>query len=120
MDRTNRQVMLQTLEEADPEKAQRIKDMLYVFTDLERVSDRSIQRLLGEVDSATLATALKNADETLVDRITHNLSKRARATLLEEIEFMGSVSAEQQAGAEKAICDVMSRLDNAGDLEMTE
>ena len=120
MDRVNRQEMMQALEEADQETAARIKDMLYVFEDLVRVSDRSIQKLLAEIDSTTLAAALKNAEQPLVDKITGNLSKRARASLLEEIEYTGSVSSDVQNGAEKAICEVIGKLDAAGDLEMME
>ncbi len=120
MNRTNRQEMLEALDESDEETAQRVRNLLYVFTDLLVVTDRSIQKLLGGVDTAVLATALANAEQSLVDKITSNLSKRARATLLEEIEFLESVSSEQQEAAEKAICDVLSTLDQAGDLEMME
>ncbi len=120
MNRTNRQDMLQALDEADEETAVRVRNLLYVFTDLLVVTDRSIQKLLVGVDTSVLATALANAEQSLVDKITSNLSKRARATLLEEIEFLESVSSEQQEAAEKAICDVLSTLDQAGDLEMME
>ena len=120
MDRGNRQEMLLALEESDEEAAARIKNLLYMFEDLLNVTDRSIQKLLAEVDASTLAVALKNAEEDLVGKVTNNLSKRARATLLEEIEYLGMVTTDKQDEAEKAVCEVLARLDEAGDLEMME
>jgi flagellar motor switch protein FliG len=120
MDRTTRTAMLQALENAEPETAERVKGMLFVFDDILRIADKSIQRLLAEVESSELSAALKNAEESIVERITSNLSKRAKATLLEEIEYLGTVSSEREAEARKAVCDVFAKLDQAGDLEMME
>lgn len=120
MDRKTRSEMLAALEKAQPEVSERVKGLLFVFEDLLRTTDKSIQRLLAEVEVAELATALKNAGEDIVDRVTSNLSKRAKATLLEEIEYLGTVSKERDAEARKAICDIFAQLDQAGELEMME
>lgn len=120
MDRKTRTEMLNALEQAQPEVAERVKGMLFVFTDILRLTDKSIQKLLAEVDSTELATTLKNADPEIVERITSNLSKRAKLTLLEEVEYLDSVSSEEEAEAQKSICDVLAQLDQAGNLEMKE
>lgn len=120
MDRKTRTEMLEALQQAEPEVAERVKGMLFVFEDILRMADKSIQRLLSEVESSELATALKNADEEILNRITSNLSKRARATLLEEIEFLGTVSRDREIAARQAVCELLAKLDQAGDLEMME
>lgn len=120
MDRKTRTAMLSALENNEPEVAARVKDLLFVFDDILRFTDKSIQRLLGEADTAELATALKNAEPAITERVTSNLSKRAKATLLEEIEFLDSVSSDREAEAQKAMCGLYSQLDQAGDLEMME
>lgn len=120
MDRKTRTAMLSALEENDPDVAARVKDMLFVFEDILRFTDRSIQRLLAEVDTGELATTLKNADPAITERITSNLSKRAKATLLEEIEYLDSVSPEREEEAQKTVCGLFSQLDQAGDLEMLD
>ena len=120
MDRKTRTEMLNVLEKAQPEVAERVKGMLFVFADILRLTDKSIQKLLAEVDSSELATTLKNADAEIIERITSNLSKRAKATLLEEVEYLDTVSSEEEAEAQKAICDVLAQLDQAGNLEMME
>lgn len=120
MDRKTRTSMLSALENSDPEVAERVKDMLFVFEDILRFTDKSVQRLLAEVDTSVLATVLKDADEEITARFTSNLSKRAKATLLEEIEFLDRVSGEQVEEAQKTICGIFAQLDQAGDLEMID
>lgn len=118
MNRADRGQIMNTLEEQKPETAAAIKKQLYVFTDLLDVTDRSLQRLLAEVDSSTLAIALKGSDEALMEKVMNNLSRRAREALTEEIEFQGSVTAEAQAEARTSICQVMANLDQQGELVM--
>ena len=110
--------MLRMLEEQDEEVVTEIKKLLYTFEDLPRISDRTIQRILAETDSTTLATALKDADGGELEKVMQNLSRRARATLSEELEFLSQVKPEARQQARQAICDVMARLDQTGDLEM--
>ena len=57
MDRKTRTSMLNALENSNPEVAERVKDMLFVFDDILRFTDKSIQRLLAEVDTVELATS---------------------------------------------------------------
>ena len=118
MGQPERVQMLRMLEEQDEQAVIQIKRLLYVFEDLPRISDRSIQRILSETDSTTLATALKDADGGELQKVMQNLSRRARATLSEELEFLAQVKPEAQRQARQEICDVMARLDQTGDLEM--
>lgn len=118
MDQSQRGQMIRALEAQDPAIIEQIKRMLYVFDDLLRISNRTIQKILGEVDSQSLALALKGADAAVADKVMGNLSKRARATLTEEIEFLGQVKPNEQAIAQQTICDVIARLDESGELEL--
>lgn len=120
MDRQTRGLLMQALEGKDSEMAERVKQLLFRFEDLLRITDKSIQNLLKQVDNADLAPALKNADQEIADRIANNLSKQARATLFEEIEFLEPVSAEMEEQVRKNICNVISQMDSAGELEMME
>jgi flagellar motor switch protein FliG len=112
--------VLTALEENEPETAARIRELLYTFEDLLRVHDRSLQKLLAEVDSKTLSVALKGANEAINDKLLTNLSKRAREALKEEMEFVGIVPLAQVRQAQKMIVDVMLRLNQAGELMMNE
>ena len=109
--------MLQALTEQDEELANGIKKMLYLFEDISTLSDRTMQKLLGQVESDILCKSLKDASEEIVDNIMNNLSKRARATLTEELEYLANVKEDEIEEARRGVCDVMASLDAAGDLE---
>lgn len=120
LEKAERLEVLTALEESEPETALRIKGLLYAFEDLLRIHDRSMQRLLAEIDTKTLSVALKGAKEEISEKVLKNLSKRAREALTEEMEFLGMVPIAQVRDAQKALVDVIQRLDQAGELLMDE
>jgi flagellar motor switch protein FliG len=115
-----RMEVLVAMEESDPETAGRVRELLYTFEDLLRVHDRSLQKILGEVDSKTLSVALKGANEAINEKLLANLSKRARESLKEEMEFVGIVPLAQVRQAQKMIVDVMLRLNQSGELMISD
>ncbi|MBR1672371.1 MAG: flagellar motor switch protein FliG, partial [Fretibacterium sp.] len=82
-DRTTERNIMEYLEENDPELAEEIKKRLFVFEDIMRLDDRSLQRILREVDMKELSLALKGATEELKSKFFKNMSKRA-AEMLQE------------------------------------
>lgn len=120
MERTLRKNMLDRLREADAETAELVSNKLYIFEDILTVTDRSVQALLAQVNSTTLATALKDEPETISNKILLNMSKRARASLVEEIEFLGTVTVPEKEDAKQQICKAMAALDEKGQLEVEE
>lgn len=119
MNKPKRDPIMKRLESEDPETAEQVRRSLYVFEDLMSVEVRSLQRVLAEIDSTTLATALKQADPELVERILSNMSKRARESLTEEMEFIGSPTPDNVKTAQETIADTIGRLDEAGEIVMT-
>jgi flagellar motor switch protein FliG len=119
LEKSERLEVLTVIEQNDPDLAAKVKDFLYQFQDLLLIEDRSMQKLLSEIDSKNLAIALKNAPEDLTEKVLRNLSKRARETLSEEMEFLGTVTAAQKQQAQKAVVEVIQRLDQSGELVMT-
>lgn len=120
LEKSERLEVLSALEENEPEMAARIKSLLYQFEDLLRIHDRSMQKLLSEIDAKTLSLALKGANQEISEKVQKNLSKRAREALAEEMEFLGMVPIAQVREAQKAMVDLIQRLDQAGELLMEE
>lgn len=116
LDRSDRKEVLAALEQSDPALAARVKELLYRVEDLVRLQDRSVQRVLSEVDSRTLALAIKGTSEAVRDKVRKNLSRRAKEALDEEMEFLGGVTQTQVREARKQLTDAMQRLDLAGEL----
>jgi flagellar motor switch protein FliG len=61
--------------------------MLFVFEDVVKLDDRSVQLLLKEVDQKDLSLALRGVSEEVRDKVLSNMSQRAAEMLLEEIEY---------------------------------
>ena len=97
-----------------------VKEYLYSFDDLLVIEDRSMQKLLAEIDSKSLASALKGASDPIKDKVRSNLSKRARETLNEEMELLGTIPPTTIQQAQKAVVEVIQHLDQAGELTMLQ
>ncbi|MBI4569862.1 MAG: flagellar motor switch protein FliG [Planctomycetes bacterium] len=115
-DRAIERAVLEALEEEDPELADKIRKLMFVFDDILLVNDKGIQNVMKEVDPEELATALKNANDELKDKFFKNMSSRAADILKEDMEFMGPVRAADVESAQAAIIDVVRRLEEQGDL----
>ena len=74
--------------ETNPELANEIRALMFIFEDILKLDDRSIQLVLKDVDTKDLALALRGADEEVKERIMGNMSERGAEMLREEMEFM--------------------------------
>lgn len=118
-DRITEKSILGQLEENDAELAQQIRNMMFVFEDILRLDDREIQRVLKEVDSRDLATALKLASDELKEKIYGNVSTRAAEMLKDELEFMGPQPLKLVEECQRRVVDTVRRLDEAGEVHIS-
>lgn len=65
VDRTTERRILEKIESTDPQLAEAIRQRMFVFEDLVHLDDRSLQRVLREVDMNDLPRALKIASPEL-------------------------------------------------------
>lgn len=108
--------LLDSLNEKDPELCERIKALMFVFEDIVNLDDRSIQRLLREVESKQLALALKVASDELRGRILGAMTQRAVTALKEEMEFIGPARVRDVETAQAAIVRQVRALEEAGEI----
>ncbi|MGL4981662.1 MAG: flagellar motor switch protein FliG [Treponemataceae bacterium] len=116
VDRSSEKSIIEALEEDDPDLAEEIKKRMFVFEDIVMLDDRSIQRVMREVDTTELSKALKAVDTEVQDKIFRNMSKRAAAMLKEDMEFMGPVRLKDVEEAQQKIVAVIRRLEDAGEI----
>ena len=110
--------LLARLEERNAALGAAIRKRLFSFEDLNRLQPADMQRVLREVDSANLATAMKSASETLREKIYSGLSKRAAESLREEIELLGPVRLKDVEVAQDAIIQAVRRLEEEGQITL--
>lgn len=108
--------VINTVREFDQELAQKIIDEMFLFENLVDVEDRSIQRLLQEVESETLLIALKGANEALREKFFFNMSRRQAALMAEDLASRGPVRLSQVEAEQKTILNIVRRLAETGEI----
>jgi len=108
--------IIQALEAEDADLAAEIKNMMFVFEDLILLDDRSVQRLLKEVETKDLAIALKAASDEIKDKIFVNVSERVGTMIKEEMEFLGPMRLSDVEGAQQKIVEAIRRLEEEGQI----
>ncbi len=108
--------IMEKLTEKAPELAQQIQDKMFVFEDLVKLDDRSVQTLLREVSTDTLLLALRGTDETLRQKIFGNMSRRAAEMLRDDLEAAPPAKLSEVEAAQKEILQIAKRLADAGEI----
>ena len=116
VDRGTEKHIMETLEVEEPELADEIRKKMFVFEDILLLDDRSIQRVLRDVENADLELALKSSTEELQNVIFRNLSKRLAAMIKEDMDFMGPVRMKDVEEAQQKIVAVIRKLEDSGDI----
>ncbi|MGZ6878193.1 MAG: flagellar motor switch protein FliG, partial [Nocardioidaceae bacterium] len=115
-DRATERLIVEGLQELDPELAEEVKSRMFMFEDIASLEDRHLQQVLRQVDTADLALALKGVSEEVRTKVTTNMSERAAETLLEEVDLLGPVLLRQVEEAQQKVILVIRRLEDSGDI----
>jgi flagellar motor switch protein FliG len=112
----SRRVLLAGFELYEPELFKKIKKGMMSFDDLAACDNRSLQKILREVDSQELVKALKGAGPNLRNRIFENMSNRAAQLLKEDMEYMGPMRLEEVEESQSRILNIANKLEEAGEI----
>jgi len=118
IDRATERNLLENLAQEDPDLVEEIRRLMFVFEDIAKFDDRDIQTVLKNVESSQWAMALKGASDELKDKILRNMSKRASAMLLEEMEYLGPVRLSSVEQVQQQIVDIIRRLEDVGEITL--
>ena len=116
VDRGTEKHIMENLEIEEPELADEIKRKMFVFEDILALDDKTIQRVLRDVDNNDLGIALKGAAEEVQNVIFNNLSKRLVAMIREDMEYMGPVRMKDVEEAQQKIVNVIRKLEDSGEI----
>lgn len=98
----------------DADLSQHIQEQLFVFDNLFKLDERSIQALLREISGEQLVIALKGVEPVVCEKIFAHLSKRAADILRDDLEVKGPVHIREIAAAQKEILDIARRMSKEG------
>ena len=119
MDKTTETNIMARVEEKDPELAEEIKKLMFVFDDLILLDDRGMQSLLKEVPNDKLLIALKSAADEIKQKIFKNMSTRAAQLLQEDLGNMGPQRLSDVEAAQMEIVNIAKRLEGEGKIQIS-
>lgn len=104
------------VKEYDLELAQKIIDEMFLFENLVEMEDRSIQRILQEIEHESLIVALKAAEQPLREKFFKNMSKRQAEIMMDDLNTRGPVRMSQVEAEQKTILLKVRRLAEQGEI----
>jgi len=114
MDKNSEKNIMGRVEEKDPELAEEIRKLMFVFEDLVYVDDKGIQSLLKEVDQNKMVIALKTAPEEIRAKLFKNMSNRAATLLQEDLDALGPTKLSDVEKAQSEIVQKCKELEAQG------
>lgn len=114
MDKNSEKNVMARVEEKDPELAEEIRKLMFVFEDIVFVDDKGMQELLKIVDNQKLVIALKTAPEEVKMKLYKNMSSRAAGLLKEDLEALGPMKLSDVEKAQQEIIQQLKDLEAKG------
>ena len=107
------------LSQLDEELMLKIQDNMFTFDNLSMVDNKAIQVLMRNVDADALMVALKGAGDVVKDKFFDNMSQRARAMFIDDMEARGPMRLSDVETAQKTIMRLARKLSDAGELVLS-
>ena len=114
MDRSTGRVVLEKIENENPQLAASIRDLMFVFDDLLLIDDLGIAEILKRADKKVLTIALKGTSDELRNCFFRNMSSRAVEMMKEEMDFMGPVKLKEVEKAQHEVVEIVRQLEEEG------
>ena len=99
-----------------PGVAESVRNLMFVFEDILKLTDREIQILMREVDQKDLVVALKGASDEMKEKILGNMSDRVRTFITEEMEFSGPMRLSEVEEIQLRIVQQVRQLEEQGQI----
>lgn len=114
--RVTREAALGSVREQDPEVGEAVRNQMFLFEDIPLLSAEALRKVVGAVDTQTIAMALKTATDETKEAIFNVISKRAAQTIREEQELLGPKPLSEVEAAQQAIVDLVNKLASDGEI----
>ena len=117
-ERTTSQAILNSLEQNDSTVAETIRDHLFSFQDLARLSDETLETILQETTECPWAVALKGCSESLRQRLIKRLPAKIGDALKTEMKSVGPLRLSEITVGQQQIAREILSLEANGQIEL--
>ncbi len=114
LDSSTSKDVLDNLDESDPNLAETIRHLMFVFEDMLLLSPEGIKEVLARVDRKLLTIALKGTSDRLRDHFLECMSQRGAEMLSEDMEALGPIKIKEVEAAQQQIIAIVRQLEAEG------
>ena len=107
--------VIEAMSESDADMATELRELMFTWEDIANIDKRSMQKILGSVDTKTLSVALKACSPEIEANVLGNLSQRVRDMVAEERDLIGAVPRSEVDGAREEIMRNIRAMIEAGE-----
>lgn len=119
-DRQTETRLMTTLEDANREASDRIKELMFTFDDLVNLEGSAIQAVLQATDKNVLVMALKGASDDAKSKFFANMSARAAKMANDDMEAMGPVRLSDVDEAQSKLVNTAKDMAARGEIVITK
>jgi flagellar motor switch protein FliG len=107
--------VIEALAQRDEKTANELREQLFTWDDIGALNRRAMTKILGTIDTKTLAVALKGCSAAVEQNVLSNLSSRVRDMVIEERELAGPMSFTDVKAARDEILKNVRALIESGE-----
>lgn len=108
--------VLDHIDQADAELAEEVRRRLFTFEDVTRLDDRTLQKVVRQLQPKVLALALKGVPEEVREVFLRNQSEGSAKDLVDEIDYLGPVRLSEVEGAQLDVARLVREMEANGDI----
>jgi len=108
--------IMEGLSYRDEGMATQISDSMLTFDKLSALDNRSVETVLRNIDQDMLMVALRGADDDVKDKFLNNMSQRARAIFVDDMEAKGPMRLSDVEDAQRSIMRITRKLSDSGEI----
>ena len=114
VDKATETRILSSIEEANPDLAEQIRELMFTFEDLSAIDAKQMQTVLKDVDIPDLTMALKTASDAVKELIFSSMSSKQGDMVRDDLENLGPVRVADVESAQQKIIKVVKTLEEEG------
>jgi len=118
VDKSTEDAVMEFVEEDNPEMANDIRNLMFVFEDLTTIDDTAMREILKKVEGQQLTYALKTATDEMKEKIFSNLSQRAGDMLKDDLDAMGPIRLAEVEESQQAVVRAAKELEADGTITL--
>ena len=108
--------IMEDLANRNEQMATQISDSMLTFDKLSGLDNRSVEALLRNIDQDMLMVAMRGADDEVKDKFLNNMSQRAKAIFVDDMEAKGPMRLSDVEEAQRTIMRIARKLSDSGEI----